>query len=512
MPDSLTSEPKIACDLYSAWNPSCAGEAVYQNDGKNYCVLHFPSKEKSAEFEVALRYKLEKGDFNFEDVWFPYEVSFVGMDFTNYTRFMGANFQAKADFQYATFSNSVYFSSANFVADANFSSATFSSGSEARFEGATFSGEADFSSVKFKAEAYFQDATFSLGGQFSGAEFNARADFTKVNFGTEEAKAEASFFSCTFASEADFNSACFNGVATFTEATFGAETNFDDATFGSDASFVKATLAGDTSFAHSAFRAAAYFGAANVHERLSFTGTQDYDEVFTRTSSLDLQRAKIENFDHISFDTVRLCPRWFVNVDATGFVFVNVDWDWRKTSEELALVLISDGSSRHRILSIACQRLATNTEEKNQYEDASRFRYLAMDARRLEKSFGFAVWKLSWWYWLTSGYGEKMLRAFFVLLGILILFAVLYHYVGFVRWEPKLASEADAASARGDDHGMPLEFRRALAYSAGVMTLQRPEPKPATRIAQAAVLLETVLGPVQAALLALAIRRRFLRL
>lgn len=51
----------------------------------------------------------------------------------------------------------------------------------------------------------------------------------------------------------------------------------------------------------------------------------------------------------------------------------------------------------------------------------------------------------------------------------------------------------------------------ALTYSAGVMTLQKPEPRPATRLARGLVLLETILGPLQAALLALAIRRKFMR-
>jgi hypothetical protein len=62
-----------------------------------------------------------------------------------------------------------------------------------------------------------------------------------------------------------------------------------------------------------------------------------------------------------------------------------------------------------------------------------------------------------------------------------------------------------------DDTGAPLKFSRALTYSAAVMTFQRPEPKPATTAAQTIVLFETILGPVQAALLALAIRRKFMR-
>jgi len=102
-------------------------------------------------------------------------------------------------------------------------------------------------------------------------------------------------------------------------------------------------------------------------------------------------------------------------------------------------------------------------------------------------------------------------QAFVVLLGILVLFATLYTKVGFARWEPKLASESDVTSAKRDDVGAPLKFSRALTYSAGVMTFQKPEPRPATPAAQTVVLLGTILGPVQAALLALAIRRKFMR-
>jgi hypothetical protein len=48
-------------------------------------------------------------------------------------------------------------------------------------------------------------------------------------------------------------------------------------------------------------------------------------------------------------------------------------------------------------------------------------------------------------------------------------------------------------------------------YSLGVISLQKPEPKPVTNLAQIFVILETILGPLQVALLALAIRRKFMR-
>jgi len=135
---------------------------------------------------------------------------------------------------------------------------------------------------------------------------------------------------------------------------------------------------------------------------------------------------------------------------------------------------------------------------------------MAMDARRLE-SGGVAPWRLSWWYWLASGYGERPFQALMVLFAIFLVFGLLYTRVGFARWEPKLATEADAVMAQKDVVGAPLKFSRALTYSVGVMTLQKPEPKPVTAAAQSVVLLETILGPVQGALLALAIRRKFMR-
>lgn len=134
-----------------------------------------------------------------------------------------------------------------------------------------------------------------------------------------------------------------------------------------------------------------------------------------------------------------------------------------------------------------------------------------MDARRREEWHGFAVWRLSWWYWLASGYGERAAQGFLMLLGILLLFALLYNHVGFARWDSKLPSESDVVSAKRDEAGAPLKFSRALTYSAAVMTFQKPEPRPATPWAQTVVLLETILGPVQGALLALAIRRKFMR-
>jgi hypothetical protein len=94
---------------------------------------------------------------------------------------------------------------------------------------------------------------------------------------------------------------------------------------------------------------------------------------------------------------------------------------------------------------------------------------------------------------------------------MLLLTAAIYTQVGFVGSEPRLTRESRAEATKSEDANAWLDFRRALIYSAEVMAFQKPEPKPATTAAHTVVLLETILGPVQAALLLLAIRRKFMR-
>src|SRR5678815_2795654 len=78
-------------------------------------------------------------------------------------------------------------------------------------------------------------------------------------------------------------------------------------------------------------------------------------------------------------------------------------------------------------------------------------------------------------YWVGSGYGERVWQAALMLVAILVVCAALYSQVGFVRLQPKDASESEAP-AKPDEFGEPLKMPQALIYSAAVLTFQRPEP------------------------------------
>lgn len=514
-----------ACEL---WNRSaCEREQFYKEcEGKCYCVLHFPGKQKSEAFKQALLRKIESKDFDFRGIWFP-DVSFEEFDFGT----------AAADFGHATFTEKANFSRARFGA-ANFDFVRFNAA--ANFTSASFSQRTQFTSARFLQGAYFNHATFSDVVDFGSARFCMAAYFGYASFQA------ADFSNASFsASLADFSGASFSGAANFTCANFDEVAEFGNASFSAEAYFTNAS-----------FRAAVNFSYATFKNHIIFAG-KEAEAVFAESSYLDLRFARIEKPELMSFHTITLRPGWFVNIDARKFEFSNVDWYWRSINKEIASLQNSEVSSPYRMLAIAYRHLAVNAEENHRYEEASNFRYMAMDTRRLKwiaklkGKFFLGHWRvlskavirltrsgkrhsgaprrrllrvkryaavysrgldvLHWFYWALSGYGERVLRAAVVLIGILILSAALYTQVGFGRWEPRITGESEPMTTKRDDFGAPLKLSRALTYGAEVMTVQRPEPRPLTTAAHTIVLLETILGPVQAALLALAIRRRFMR-
>jgi hypothetical protein len=94
-------------------------------------------------------------------------------------------------------------------------------------------------------------------------------------------------------------------------------------------------------------------------------------------------------------------------------------------------------------------------------------------------------------YWALSGYGVRAARAFWVLVVICAAFAALYMMFG----PPKLQ-----------------DLGQAVVYSLGAVARLNPEPRPTEPgLFQFLVIVEGLLGPLQIALLLLAIRRKVMR-
>jgi pentapeptide repeat protein len=361
------------------------------------------------------------------------------------------------------------------------------------FFGRHFPSEPKFEGAVFASDVNFGEAIFDQGVNFSRALFKGDATFLKA-----ELKGPANFGSVEFHKRAVFNATQFFEDALFTFAVFNGETDFQRASFGGllTLDFVA------------------------VKDTLTFALIQDYKKVqgFAADGALWMSGARIDRPENVSFQSLSLRPGWFVNVDVRKFNFIEVDWKELSQAgfrydirEDIAYLEKSSVEIPYRLLSITYRQLANNAEESHRYRQGSEFRYLSMDVLRREHPSFSAMLTLDWWYWLASGYGELAGRAFLILLLLIFVFGCAYLVVGFSRSTDKRVDTTRSTSV-ADPTGAPIRpVSAAFLYSSEVLTLQKPEPKPSTACARILVTLETILGPTQLALLALAIRRKFMR-
>jgi hypothetical protein len=204
---------------------------------------------------------------------------------------------------------------------------------------------------------------------------------------------------------------------------------------------------------------------------------------------------------------VQLHPGWFINADVRKVDFTDVKWYGMPggpegtIEAEVKALEEREVESPYTLLSQACRRLSANAEENREYPLANEFYYWSMNALRKEGWSRLGL--IGTLYWARSGYWVRAGRALGVLVTIAVVFGVIYMTVGHpsLRVLPIVGIWQVLADAG-----------RAVMYSLGVMARLRPEPIPeAMGLFQILVTIEGILGPLQIALLALAIRRKVMR-
>jgi hypothetical protein len=173
--------------------------------------------------------------------------------------------------------------------------------------------------------------------------------------------------------------------------------------------------------------------------------------------------------------------------------------------------------SPHALLAQACRRLSANAEDNREYPLANELHYWSMDAlrkgswsyfkgltvrgmlkRETWRDIGQHFGLITTLYWALSGYGVRAARAFWALVVIWAAFATLYVLV-------------DPPEFKDFGQGIGY-FWQAAVYSLLALARLNPEPGPEEPgLFQFLVGLEGILGPLQIALLALAIRRKVMR-
>lgn len=267
---------------------------------------------------------------------------------------------------------------------------------------------------------------------------------------------------------------------------------------------------GDVDFIETTFQNEAKFSETICTGRIRFLGTEA-NRLFNSETLVDFQDARVHDPEQLTFHTMLLRPNWFINMDARNFTFTNVIWyglpggPEGSLDDEIRALQDRSVGSPHRLLAKSCRELYTNYEEKHDYPLANEFHYWSMDTLRKEgwKKFGF----IRTAYWAMSGYGERPVRAFWVLMALWGMFTIFYWLLGpeTLKITPNFLSSAKQVWESLE------HLWKAAVYSLSALARLNPNPRPDTGLFQLLVTLEGLLGPLQVALFALAVRRKVMR-
>jgi len=269
-------------------------------------------------------------------------------------------------------------------------------------------------------------------------------------------------------------------------------------------------------FEHSICKGKISFWKTVFDGKLFLNGIRHHEFFEKPQKALSLQDARFENPQAINFRSLRLRPHYFVGVDASEFVFHDCKWKERDSKIDIKEEL---KFCSHQELAQTANQISANYEESRNFEESSTFRYLAMQSKRYEYYFHGWFYTLNWLYWLSSGYGEKRFRAALILVAIIVLFGTIYisPLSCFDYGENRLEKSDNQVEqqifgvANYAERFHSMNWDEGVVYSLSVAAFQRPDPKAADTKTKLFVFLESILAPLQAALLALAIRRKFMR-
>lgn len=507
----------------------------------NFCAAVFngPAYFNGIEF---------RENVNFSRVHFRNECSFVGARFQagRSVRFDGTRFRGRTTFKNARFSSETVFRNTQFEDLAIFDDVVFAKAANSvDFRNATFLGTTSLIRAHVSADLDFSDCHFHGDLDFSESHINAPVFFDHC---TLEAQARFFLVRATLASTLRLSRARLAGAMDlsiidvrrssfidFSESVISGELRFYGGNWLRDDADDPSAPVESPLFAnrrrigqrlknsHENVREPGFLGLRDLRLRLlrmrvpliaprnraqpainDDREQQDSSNHEESKGALRFSHARLEKPEAITFNSVRLTPSWFTDADARKMTFNKVSWrDWATggawtLGKEISRIREIGEGSAYESLALTCRQLALNAEENHRYEEASMFRYAAMEVPRLRTGRGANVLTFHWWYWLMSGYGEKVFRALSVLVLLLVGFALCYLRAPF---EP----------SRTTDRPIFMSPSEALAYSIRVAALHEPTPHPVTVFGKFAVAAESVITPVQAALLVLAIRRRFSR-
>lgn len=514
------------------WKPKFGyecNEPSLPYDPDCYCILHSKKEDKNIEqLKEKVSERIQKGRLtpagyetdrvDLRGCYFP--KTFPSNYFINSLR--NNTFDKPVDFHEATFSQEAHFGGITFSQEADFWWAKFAQ--EAVFSDATFSQRAGFIEATFSQKAYFVRAAFSQGANFRSATFSQEVRFTDTIFSKETHFGGASFFKEAYFGFAKFSDVFFAGT-TFERGVNFSWTEFNDRAYffpiGIPGGIKEVTFYQRSLFKYVRFSEDVIFQQVDLSQ-CSFLHS-NIDKVDFRYCKFDEKKNRlfriicafpIRYIQKVSqgkegqlFRVIHAFSRYIFEVywgkERRLFSIIPIrrqnvlrdelecEWKVKRAKRKIHKEEKKDREEGYEYVRHVYLELKRNYENKKDWNTAGDFHFGEMECRRQKMPcWKRYFWSLEFWYWLTSGYCERPLRAFIVLLGLVGVFSLLYmpteewNYFTSLRDSLNVAKLMRLGNSMGQDPGWG-KFIVAL--------------------------FEIILVPIQTALLALALRRKVKR-
>jgi uncharacterized protein YjbI with pentapeptide repeats len=494
------------------------------------CIMHTHGPKDTAVFQREFQRILNStwsGIADFTRFVFP-KFDCGPLQFYRHSVFDGAQFTQPVSFSRATFTQAA-FRNTRFMKGADFGEVVFEQ--DVDFTGATFREAANFHRVRFIQRPVFTDAKFMMDAYFAEARLTQGGDFRRV----------------TFEHDANFSEAAFTRPTDFTWAKFNRDAYFNGSRFTDWVDFTRARFAGTVEFRETEFRRTGERIPGPVFSMVEFSGSGSV--IFYKTY---LGHALLHNCDlsRVAFVSVEWRRR---NGNGKRMVFEeNVD-----LGHKAAFALVpKEGSPDERdyeLIEGLYQQLKKNYDDAKDYWTAGDFHFGEMEMKRLATPPGRRIASLmirlgfnrlkvnrlrqslhrttgiAAWYKRASDYGESYSRPGFLLLGVLLAFALIYPVVGLTSATAKDPPQAGGEAAMPnlltyqhpflpgqqnvDIHQAKLQlFGKSCLTALEIAAFQRePAYRPTIPWGRIFSLLEAALTSTLLALFLLAVRRQFRR-
>lgn len=394
-------------------------------------------------------------------------------------------------------------------------------------------GKKEVSVEKFN-ELIFEEINkakrFGILCDLEGTIFEGDISFTQ--FDKNNPLPEISFFKTTFNGEVDFEGVTFNGVADLARAEFSGWADFSDATFNEITDFSDAIFVEYGSFYHATFNKGISFFGETFIKGGSFIGLNLKEKAkfeYSNLKKVSFEDTDLRKIDFINctwpkrlgrnvlYDEIRLFTTYKNNDTVETSEEKKAFWDrlnhrfkqeWAVFKKDLYF-----GKDYIKKAEILYQQLKQKYKEEHNEPEVSNWHYGEKEMYRKSSRFRrFFPFSLSNLYWLSSGYGERPLRAGLMFLFLILTISVLFGLAGL---DPNPTLNGNPAYKIAEIKSLTDIFQHFTGLIANTLQYATFEKEPdfmPTNIYGAFLkIVAKVFIPLQAALFVLAVRNKFRR-